>query len=106
RLSRIEKLREQLAEQEAVFQQQYEEVKIQYPLGSVITNEFFETFVRAPMPNNPVRYNITAIAGSLVQDNQLDVYVRFKSPHPKKAKDDSVRYFVLDPISNHTYIVT
>ncbi len=106
RLTRMEKLREQLNEQEAAFQKQFEEVRGRYPVGMIIANEFFETYVRTPVANNPVRYDFTASAGSLVQDNQLEVYVQYESPYPKKAKDDSVRYFVLDPIRNHTYIIT
>lgn len=106
RRARIEKLREQLAEQEMSFKAQQEEVLSRYPAVVEIANEFFETYVRSPVVNNPVRYNFMASAGSLVQNNQLEVYVQYESSSPKKARDDSVRYFVLDPIRNHTYIIS
>ncbi|SEN80428.1 two-component system, OmpR family, phosphate regulon sensor histidine kinase PhoR [bacterium A37T11] len=93
---RIDYLRKNVTEQEITFNKKEKELKERFPTTIELDNSFYETYLRHPSRNYSVKLDIQGSIGGIVQDNQLVVYAENPSPFPKKAKDDSVRYFVVD----------
>ena len=79
------------------------QVKRRHPNAVLIDNDFYETYMRDPQSRKDVQYeistqNVLSENGRIFQQKDVVLYVDRASEKPKKALDDSVRYFVLDPI--------
>src|SRR5690606_2722156 len=79
------------------------QVKRRYPGAVLLDNDFYETYMKDPAFRSHVKYEITVQqaydeSGRLFQQQEMGIYVDKKAPRIKKAKDDSVRYFVVDPV--------
>ena len=79
------------------------QVKRRYPGAVLLDNDFYETYMKDPAFRSHVKYEITVQqaydeSGRLFQQQEMGIYVDKKAPKIKKAKDDSVRYFVVDPV--------
>lgn len=78
-------------------------VKRRHPNAVLIDNDFYETYMRDPDTRKDVKYeistqNVVSEKGRVFQQKDVVLYVDHRSEQPKKALDDSVRYFVLDAI--------
>src|SRR5690606_24275473 len=63
----------------------------------------YETYMKDPALRSHVRLEVTIQqaydeTGRIYQEQEMGIYADRKAPVMKKAKDDSVRYFVSDPI--------
>src|SRR5690554_720954 len=97
----IEKLHEKQAKSFLAFKRQEEELMAQYAFVVPIeNNEFYETYLNNSRYKDLVRVNFESNdvvdGGFLRKDNSIGLYAVRQVP-PLKAKDDSVRYFILPP---------
>lgn len=79
------------------------EVKRRHPGAVLIDNDFYETYIKDPKYRPYVQYEASVRheidgKGLLYQQQDVGIFVTKKAPIIKPAKDDSVRYFVIDPI--------
>ena len=97
----IEKLHEKQAKSFLAFKRQEEELMAQYAFVVPIeNNEFYETYLNNSRYKDLVRVNFQSNdvvdGGFLRKDNSIGLYAVRQVPL-LKAKDDSVRYFILPP---------
>jgi len=86
-----------------------EQVKRRYPGAVLLDNDFYETYMKDPALRSHVKYEITIQqsydeAGRLFQQQEMGIYTDRKASKVIKAKDDSVRYFIVDPIAGEFVI--
>ena len=79
------------------------QVKRRYQGAVLLDNDFYETYMKDPVWRSHVKYEVTVQTayddmGRLFQQQEMGIYVDKKAPRVIKAKDDSVRYFVVDPV--------
>lgn len=79
------------------------QIRLRYPGAVLIDNDFFETYIKDPKYRPYVQYEASVrheidSYGQLFQQQDVGVYTTRKAPVMKKAKDDSVRFFVMDPM--------
>jgi len=79
------------------------QVKRRYQGAVLLDNDFYETYMKDPALRSHVKYEITIQQaydemGRVFQQQEMGIYVDKKTSRIKKAKDDSVRYFVVDPV--------
>jgi len=79
------------------------QVKRRYQGAVLLDNDFYETYMKDPIWRSHVKYEVTVQTaydemGRLFQQQEMGIYVDKKAPRVIKAKDDSVRYFVVDPV--------
>jgi len=79
------------------------QVKRRYPGAVLLDNDFYETYMKDPALRSHVKYEITIQqaydeAGRVFQQQEMGIYADRKASQIIKAKDDSVRYFIVDPI--------
>src|SRR5699024_814877 len=98
--NRMRMKRQQLNSEFKALEQQ---VKRRYPGAVLLDNSFYETYMKDPAFRNHVKYEITIQTaydekGNAFQQQEWGIYSDRKAKVIKKAKDDSVRYFVVDPV--------
>lgn len=98
-----EGMRMQSQKLKAEFKELEQEVRRRHPGAVLIDNDFYETYIKDPKYRPYVQYEATVRhdidgTGLLYQQQDIGVYVTKVAPIIKKSKDDSVRYFVLDPL--------
>lgn len=98
--NRMRMKRQQLNSEFKALEQQ---VKRRYPGAVLLDNSFYETYMKDPAFRNHVKYEITIQTaydekGNAFQQQEWGIYSDRKAKVVKKAKDDSVRYFVVDPV--------
>jgi len=79
------------------------QVKRRYQGAVLLDNDFYETYMKNPALRSHVKYEVTIQQayddmGRLYQQQEMGIYVDKKASKIVKAKDDSVRYFVVDPV--------
>jgi two-component system phosphate regulon sensor histidine kinase PhoR len=79
------------------------EVRRRHPGAVLIDNDFYETYIKDPKYRPYVQYEASVRhemdgKGQLYQQQDFGIYVTKTAPTIRKAKDDSVRYFVIDPL--------
>src|SRR5690606_27648158 len=80
------------------------QVKRRHPGAVLIDNDFYETYMKDPTLRSRVKYEVSIEhimdeRGRVFQQKDIGLYVdRRAAVVKKKAKDDSVRYFVVDPM--------
>lgn len=79
------------------------EVKRRHPGAVLLDNDFYETYIKDPRYRPYVQYEASVrhemdAKGMLYQQQDVGIYVTRVAPVLKKSKDDSVRYFVIDPM--------
>jgi len=79
------------------------QVKRRHPGAVLIDNDFYETYMKDPYLRSRVKYEVSIEhimdeRGRVFQQKDIGLYVDRKASVIKKAKDDSVRYFVVDPM--------
>jgi len=93
----IEKARRKQRIMEAEYNNLVSELRRQFPSATPLDNEFYETYMKDPkLMKRLVKFSIKQSATGIYQDNTLDIYVDNPVSHPKAAKDDSVRFVILD----------
>lgn len=80
-----------------------QQIKRRYQGAVLLDNDFYETYMKDPALRSHVRLEVTIQQaydelGRIYQEQEMGIYADRKAPVMKKAKDDSVRYFVSDPI--------
>ena len=80
-----------------------QQIKRRYQGAVLLDNDFYETYMKDPALRSHVRLEVTIQqaydeTGRIYQEQEMGIYADRKAPVMKKAKDDSVRYFVADPI--------
>ncbi|TCK82992.1 sensor histidine kinase [Albibacterium bauzanense] len=80
-----------------------QQVKRRYPGAVLLDNDFYETYMKDPVLRSHVKYEVTIQqaydeAGRVFQQQEMGIYADRKASQIIKAKDDSVRYFIVDPI--------
>ncbi len=98
-----EGMRMQRQKLKAEFQELENEVRRRHPGAVLIDNDFYETYIKDPKYRPYVQYEASVRhemngQGLLYQQQDIGVFVTKLAPVMKKAKDDSVRYFVIDPL--------
>jgi two-component system phosphate regulon sensor histidine kinase PhoR len=98
-----EGMRMQSQKLKAEFQELENEVRRRHPGAVLIDNDFYETYIKDPKYRPYVRYEASVRhevdeKGLLFQQQDIGVFVTKIAPIIKKAKDDSVRYFVIDQL--------
>ncbi|WP_118193599.1 sensor histidine kinase [Albibacterium indicum] len=98
--NRMRMKRQQLNSEFKALEQQ---VKRRYPGAVLLDNSFYETYIKDPAYRNHVNYEVTIQTGydekgNAYQQQEWGIYSNQKAKVIKKAKDDSVRYFVVDPV--------
>lgn len=78
------------------------EVRRRHPGAVLVDNDFYETYIKDPKYRPFVQYEASVRHevdgfGGLLQQQDVEIYTTKIAPVIKKAKDDSVRYFVIDP---------
>lgn len=78
------------------------EVKRRHPGAVLIDNEFYETYIKDARYRPFVQYQASVRHeidenGALLKQQDFEIFVTRKAPVIQPAKDDSVRYFVIDP---------
>lgn len=79
------------------------EVRRRHPGAVLIDNDFYETYIKDPRYRPYVQYEASVRhemdeRGLMYQQQDIGLYVTKVAPIIKKSKDDSVRYFVIDPL--------
>ncbi len=79
------------------------EVRRRHPGAVLIENDFYETYIKDPKYRPFVQYEASVRheldeRGLMYQQQDIGIYVTKIASVIKKAKDDSVRYFVIDPM--------
>lgn len=79
------------------------EVRRRHPGAVLIDNDFYETYIKDPKYRPYVQYEASVRheldeKGLMYQQQDIGIYVTKIASVIKKAKDDSVRYFVIDPV--------
>src|SRR5690606_36792981 len=74
-----------------------------YPGAVLLDNSFYETYIKDPAFRDHVNYEVTIKTGYEEKGNgyrqqEWGIYSNQKAKVIKRAKDDSVRYFVVDPV--------
>lgn len=85
------------------------EVRRRHPGAVLIDNDFYETYIKDPRYRPYVQYEATVHnqideKGSLFQQKDIGIFTTKVAPVKKLAKDDSVRYFVIDPVAGDIII--
>jgi len=80
--------------------------KREFPSSVLISNSFYETYVHDPRYVDYVKMTFTPVSEGIYQRNELVVISEKRAPYEKKAKDDSVRYMVLDDYARGWELVT
>src|SRR5690606_32340064 len=98
--NRMRMKRQQLNSEFKALEQQ---VKRRYPGAVLLDNSFYETYIKDPAFRNHVNYEVTIQTGydekgNAYQQQEWGIYSNQKAKVIKRAKDDSVRYFVVDPV--------
>lgn len=92
----IESARNRQRKMETEYRELESELKKQFPSATPLENWFYETYMKDPKLKRLVKVAIKGSAAGIYQQNSLDVYVEKAVAKPKKAKDDSVRFVILD----------
>ncbi|GAA4782053.1 hypothetical protein GCM10023231_07090 [Olivibacter ginsenosidimutans] len=102
----VEKIKREQRQQEMEVRELEAKLLRAFPSATLITNDFYETYMRDAKLKNLVNVElVTMPEGFYQQRNRLDVYVNDPVSHPKKAKDDSLRYVFIDPYMNDIGVV-
>lgn len=80
-----------------------QQIKRRYQGAVLLDNDFYETYMKDPALRSHIRLEVTIQQaydenGRIYQEQEMGIYADRKAPVMKKAKDDSVRYFVSDPL--------
>ncbi|HLT41142.1 MAG TPA: HAMP domain-containing sensor histidine kinase [Sphingobacteriaceae bacterium] len=97
-----EGMRMQRQQLQSKFKLLEKEVRRRHPGAVLIDNDFYETYIKDPRYRPFVQYEASVRhemdgKGQLFQQQDFGIYVTKTAPVIRKAKDDSVRYFVIDP---------
>lgn len=97
-----EGMRMQRQQLQSKFKLLEKEVRRRHPGAVLIDNDFYETYIKDPRYRPFVQYEASVRhemdgKGQLFQQQDFGIYVTKTAPVILKAKDDSVRYFVIDP---------
>jgi len=95
-IAAIEKMRRQQRQIETNFREEELHLLKQYPSAINISNEFFETYIRDPRLRRQIKLGVDRYSEGVYQRNRLEIYVDQPASEIKRAKDDSVRYVVID----------
>jgi two-component system phosphate regulon sensor histidine kinase PhoR len=79
------------------------EVRRRHPGAVLSDNDFYETYIKDPRYRPYGQYEASVRQemderGLMYQQQDIGLYVTKVAPIIKKSKDDSVRYFVIDPL--------
>lgn len=102
----IEQMRKRQRKIETDFKELEMEFKRQFPSAALISNSFYETYMRDPKLKSLVQVTVTHESEGIYQRNKLEVYAEKPVAHTKKAKDDSVRYVIIDDYARGWAVVT
>lgn len=92
----IERARSKQRKMEMEYRELESELKRQFPSATPLENWFYETYMKDPKLKRLVKVAIKGSPSGIYQQNSLDVYVEKAVAQPKKAKDDSVRFVIID----------
>jgi len=102
----IDQMRRKQRQMEQEFADLETKFKREFPSAVQISNSFYETYIRDPKLKGLVKVSVTQVPEGIYQRNNIDVYVERRVSYTKKAKDDSVRYLVLDDYARGWELVT
>ncbi|WP_134088978.1 sensor histidine kinase KdpD [Olivibacter sp. XZL3] len=101
----IERIRKKQRQTEIEYRELESELKRQFPSATLIPNWFYETYMRDPKLKKLVKVSIKQSPSGIYQNNSMEIYAERSVTNPKKAKDDSVRYVILDDYMNEFAVV-
>lgn len=101
----VERMRRRQRQMEAEYRELESELKRQFPSATLIPNWFYETYMRDPKLKRLVKVSLKQSASGIYQNNSMEIYAERSVTNPKKAKDDSVRYVILDDYANEFAVV-
>ncbi|MEH6304751.1 ATP-binding protein [Olivibacter sp. CPCC 100613] len=101
----VERMRKRQRQMEAEYRELESELKRQFPSATLIPNWFYETYMRDPKLKKLVKVSLKQSASGIYQNNSMEIYAERSVTNPKKAKDDSVRYVILDDYMNEFAVV-
>lgn len=98
--NRMRMKRQQLNSEFKALEQQ---VKRRYPSAVLLDNSFYETYMKDPAYRSHVNLEVNIQQGydeqgNMYQQQEWGIYSNRKANVIKKAKDDSVRYYIVDPV--------
>lgn len=104
-----ERMKMQSQQLKSKFKALESEVRRRHPGAVLIDNDFFETYIKDPKYRPYVQYEATVHheidgKGSLFQQQEVGIFSTKIAPIKRLAKDDSVRYFVIDPVAGDIII--
>ena len=97
-----ERMRMKSRQLQSKFKALEKEVRRRHPGAVLVDNDFYETYIKDPRYRPYVQYEASVRHevdgyGGLLQQQDVEIYTTKIAPVIKKAKDDSVRYFIIDP---------
>lgn len=97
-----ERMRMKSRQLQSKFKTLEKEIRRRHPGAVLVDNDFYETYIKDPRYRPYVQYEASVRHevdgyGGLLQQQDVEIYTTKVAPVIKKAKDDSVRYFIIDP---------